>query len=635
MTDTIRALEALGIDLRGHESGNVKTGCPRCGPRSSNPNKTDLSVTIDTGTYNCWNDGSGCGFKGKVGMTTRSGPSREYVAREFARPPQDRYEASLEPMPKEAVLYMQDRGISEATLKACGVGWGNAWRDSKTGEIVQAYRFPYIHVGELINVKSRSIKKDFRLWPKAELIPWRIDHRQKTTIWVEGELDALTLVEAGYDNVISVPNGGTVSSAPNLDYLDACAAEISEIEHHILGLDDDEAGRGTFQEFVRRFGKERCSYVVYPAGCKDANDVLKQHGVAGVRALVEGAVPFPIDEIVRPADTLVDLEIWKRDGMPLGLSTGLANLDACWTLMPGELTLVSGIPGHGKSNLVDQILLNVADMHQWRSLIYSPEYHPIGRHMIKLIERRVGKVYDERLAKRWRQQRLHCEVMTTEEMREAVGWINGYVSFIERHETMALDRIIELAKIEVARRGIKVLCIDPWNEVGDDIPKGLTETLWISKALSRIKAFAQEYGVHVFLVAHPTKMQATIEKYTAEDGRGNEVQKQRLIYPVPSAYSISGGAHWRNKADNVLVVWRDTHAKAHGRNPYLTEVHVDKVRWSEVGADGMAPLVFDLPTNRLRDAREDEVEGDGAPLAAPPHDDRGSPDLSEFIEVPF
>jgi twinkle protein len=620
----------LNIDLRGRESGILKTSCPSCSPTASNPNKTDLSVDIDTGVFRCWNDGNGCGFQGKVGLVTRSKSSREYAERAFARPDPERYSKSLEPLPPEALLYMQDRGISAATLARCHVGWGNAWRDPKSGEVVQAYRFPYTNAGELINVKSRSIKKDFRLYPKAELIPWRIDHRAKTTLWVEGELDALSLVEVGFDNVLSVPNGGTSSAAPNLDYLDACAAEVSEIEHHILCTDDDETGRGLFQELVRRFGKDHCSYVVYPDGCKDANDVLRQWGPDALRDLIERAVPFPIDEITRPIDTLVDLEIWKRDGMPLGLSTGLKNLDACWTVVPGELTLISGIPGHGKSGAVDQVVLNLAELHQWRSLVFSPEYNPVARHMIGLCERRTGKVYDETMAKRWRAQRLRCEVMTVDEMREAVAWINDYVSFIERHESMPLDRILELARIEVARRGIKVLVVDPWNEIEHEIARGLTETLYISQALTRIKAFAQEYGVHVFLVAHPTKMQATVEKYSEEDDDGREVQKQRLVYPVPSAYSISGGAHWRNKADNVLIVWRDTHARAHGRNPYLTEVHVDKVRWKYDGAEGMAPLIYDPPSGRLRDAREHELEGQPAPLA--PVSVGGAEDAPDEVE---
>lgn len=632
MTDTVRALEALGIDLRGHEYGNLKTQCPKCGPTAANPNKTDLSVTIDTGLYRCWNDGKGCGFQGKVGLrTTDLKSSREYADREFAHPDPERYDASLEPMPQEALLYLQDRKISQATIKRCAVGWGNAWRDPKSGEIVKAYRFPYYNAGELINVKSRSIKKDFRLYPKAELIPWRLDHRQKTTIWVEGELDAMSLIEAGYDNVVSVPNGGTKSSAPNLDYLDAAAAEVSQIEHHILCTDDDEAGRGLFQELVRRWGKEHCSYVVYPEGSKDPNDVLVTWGPDALRDMIERAIPFPIDEIARPLDALVDLEIWKRDGMPLGLSTGLKNLDACWMLVPGELTLITGIPGAGKSQISDQIILNVAEQHQWRSLVFSPEYYPFSRHMIGLLEKQTGKVYDERIAQKWRKQHLRCDVMTIEEMREGVAWINDYISFIVRDEAMTLVRILELARIEVARRGIKLLSIDPWNELNDEIPRGLTETLWISRALSMIKAFAQQNQVHVFLVAHPTKMQAKVEEYTEEDADGNETKQQRLIYPVPSLYSISGGAHWRNKADNGLIVWRDNHAKAHGGNPHLVQIHVDKVRWKYDGAEGMAPLIWDPPSGRFRDARSEEFSGVAAPLAPVSTDDRGE----TLDEVPF
>jgi twinkle protein len=619
----LRTWAGLGIDVEGHESGNVKLACPSCGPTSKHPNKKDLSVDLDRGLYRCHNDGTGCGFQGSLHREQKVGPDPSHAAREWKRPVEEKYLASLKPMPDEVLAWFAGRGISRGTLEKLGVGWGPGWRDHETKELVDVILFPYRRCGELVNVKKRSCDKRFALVSGAEKVPFNLDARAKTTIWVEGEMDALALVEAGFPNVVSVPNGANVGDTA-MEYLVAAQAELSEVEHHVLMLDDDEPGRALRDELARRFGRDRCSYVEYFDGRKDANEVLEKDGPDMLAYVVEHAVPYPIEEIQRPEQALVDLVTWKRDGMPLGLSTGLANLDACWRLVPGELTVVTGIPGHGKSQACDQLLINLAKLHEIKATVFSPEYHPSSKYMIGLVEKVTGKVFDDRMAARWRAKGHRCQVMDEGEMRQAVEWLREYFSFIVRQDDgLTLERILELARAEVYRRGIKVLVIDPWNEIEHHMQHGMTETLYISKCLSQVKHFAQRNDVHVLLVAHPTKMQSTVEKYTEEDDDGNEVQKQRLVYPVPSAYSISGGANWRNKADNVLILWRDVNAAAHGQNPHRVDCYVDKVRWKYDGDTGVAPLLWDPPTGRFRDADEEARPGP-AEVVVKESDDDGS-----------
>lgn len=122
--------------------------------------------------------------------------------------------------------------------------------------------------------------------------------------------------------------------------------------------------------------------------------------------------------------------------------------------------------------------------------------------------------------------------------------------------------------------------IDPWNELEHTRPQGLSETEHISQVLGKIRRFAHAHGVHIWLVAHPTKL--------AKDREGG--------YPVPTPYDVSGSAHFRNKADMALSVWRDV-----TNEDAPTQMHIQKVRFRESGQIGMVSLYFDKVTGRYSD----------------------------------
>ena len=129
---------------------------------------------------------------------------------------------------------------------------------------------------------------------------------------------------------------------------------------------------------------------------------------------------------------------------------------------------------------------------------------------------------------------------------------------------MDVDSILTCAKQLVYQHGVKVLVIDPWNEILHDIPNGEREDQYISRMLAKIRRFARVNMVHVFLIVHPKQL------FKDKDGK----------YPRPQAYDIAGGAMWRNKADNMLCVFRESMATS------ATLIFVDKIRFRRNGLAG-------------------------------------------------
>ena len=135
-----------------------------------------------------------------------------------------------------------------------------------------------------------------------------------------------------------------------------------------------------------------------------------------------------------------------------------------------------------------------------------------------------------------------------------------------------------LAKIILYRRGIKGLIIDPYNELDHSRPASMLETEYISQFLSRVRRFARQFGIHVWIVAHPSK--------PLKDKDGGQV--------CPTPYDVSGSAHWYNKADNILTVFRDVKA-----DDNRVQIHVQKVRFRTTGKPGVVELRYHQATGRF------------------------------------
>ncbi|MEW6710414.1 MAG: DnaB-like helicase C-terminal domain-containing protein, partial [Candidatus Riflebacteria bacterium] len=152
-------------------------------------------------------------------------------------------------------------------------------------------------------------------------------------------------------------------------------------------------------------------------------------------------------------------------------------------------------------------------------------------------------------------------------------------------ETPTIDDILNRARIEVQRNGINGLVIDPWNEIEHSRPKNLTETEYISESLRKMRTFARQNRIHLWIVAHPTKLSKSLK---------NDNKNQ---YEIPTPYDIAGSANWRNKADNCVTVYRN----AIDGEP--VDVHIQKIRFKNTGKVGTVRFNYSLATGMYWESR--------------------------------
>jgi twinkle protein len=388
---------------------------------------------------------------------------------------------------------------------------------------------------------------------------------------------------AGYPSVVSVPDGapavGTKNYESKFDFLRSAEDLLKPITKIILAVDSDAPGQKLAEELARRLGPERCWRVTWAGDCKDANEVLISHGVAVLRECLEAARPWPVHGILTVDMLSQAIDYMYEHGMERGVSPGWPTLAKHYTVRPGEVTIVTGIPSHGKSSVINAMIIELARHHHWRTAIFSPENYPLERFSAMLLEQYTGLPFDGAPHR-----------MSRQVLAEAKAWLTEYVSFLmPEDETPTVDHLLDLARIQVYRQGIKGLVLDPWNEIEHSVPAGQTETQYISQSLSAIRRFARLHRVHVWVIAHPTKL------HKAEKG---EYAGQ---YPPPSPYDISGGAHWRNKADACLCVWRHVEA-----DDNRIEVHIQKIRFREIGKPGKVVLIYHPDCGRFSEPDEEE-----------------------------
>lgn len=579
--------QKLGIDV-GRIKTEGKTRCPKCGPTSKHKNAKNLSVNVQTGYYNCHN--SPCDFRGYAG----DGFLQQ-------RPQPKVYEKPLPRLQKvsDAVVeWFDSRGISNNTLLTLKITESVEYISALEAK-TQVVCFNYFRDEELINIKFRARGKHFGMTKNNELIFYNLDTvktHKKLIIIVEGEIDAATWVECGHYNVISVPNGASQKredqqvSAPKLEYLDNCWRELEGVEEFLIAVDDDEPGRLLQAELIRRLGPERCWTALYPNGWKDTNEVLLQgcrtkaemiekygfeaitRGKQMVNELLKTAKAVPIDGVLTMMDLEADADYIFQYGYPNAFKIDW-QLDEHLRWLPGDMTVVTGIPNHGKSTWLNNVLVRLADKHHWRIAVFSPEKNRGAFIVAELASILIGcPAYRADPTKK----------MSVGEWRTAKDFIHEHFLFLKTSGIdLTLDGLLSIGEKMVKRYGINGYVIDPWNYVETDIPYGQTETVWLGNQLSKAGDFAKKYGVHLWFVAHPTKM---------------EKDKKTHKFLTPNLYSISGSANWNNKIDNGVVVYRNY-------DTGTTTVMVLKVRWFFVGrGGGSVEMKFDPDCQRFIDA---------------------------------
>lgn len=563
----MKSFADFGIDVPPGRTGEYYTTCHQCSAARKNAKAKCMSVNTDKGVWLCHH----CGFRGtlKSGVEGKGNPY-EWVPKRYRKPD---YRAT-EPT-KDLLGWFAGRGISKAVVERNRITVGKVYMPQieKETEVIQ---FPFYRDGEVVNIKSRDGKKNFRQESGAERIFYGMDDvTEDWCIIVEGEIDKLSCEEAGYVNTISVPDGAPSPKAKDytskFNFLENCEEFLSRMSRIVLAVDSDEAGKTLEEELARRLGRERCYRVQWSEGCKDANEVLLNHGACGLADCLKAARPYPVKGVFEVSDLSPQIDRLYEEGMKRGRLPGWPCLNDLYSVREGEWTLVTGIPGHGKSEVIDAVMVNLAFDYGWTFAIFSPENQPLERHFAKLAEKFIGKPFNKGARDR----------MTRQEKEDAKRWISDrFVFILPEEDELTVDAVLKLARTTVLRKGVKGIVIDPWNELDHQRKTG-SETEYISQSLTKIRRFARECKVHVWLVAHPAKLMK--DKATGK-------------YPVPTPYDVSGSAHWRNKADNCLCVFREF---TEGNK--LVDVHVQKIRFKEIGKVGVATLEYDYMTGRYSD----------------------------------
>jgi len=459
---------------------------------------------------------------------------------------------------EKVVEWFKARKISISTLLHFRITEGPEWMPQHK-ETVNTIHFNYFKNDELVNIKYRDGAKNFKLVSEAELIPYNLDSVicSKQVIWVEGEPDCLSVHEVGLRNVISVPNGATIGRN-NLTYLDNVIDLFDDDTEHVLAFDNDNAGLSLTQEFVRRLGAANCSKVNW-RDCKDANECLVTHGPSAVKEAIESRESFPVSGIFTASDINDEINDYYKNGLPKGCEIGIPEFDDLLKFHEGYITTFTGIPGHGKSEIVDFFTIRLNIMHQWKWGIYSPESYPLQLHFSKYAEKLIGKTFG---------------FMNSGEIELTKKHFNENFFFIKPEEDSKLESILDKALFLVKKKGIRGLVIDAWNKI-EHLWEG-SETQYISRKLDELALFCERKCVHLFLVAHPTKILK---------------DKNTGFYDIPNLYNINGSANFFNKTHNGISVYRNFGT---GRS----EIYVQKVKFKHWGTVGMAEFEWDWKTGR-------------------------------------
>lgn len=389
---------------------------------------------------------------------------------------------------------------------------------------------------------------------------------------VEGEMDVLALAEVGI-NAISVPNGANLKVTegkidPKEDYKFRFLWDAKEFvdaaKRIVIATDADAPGEALAEEIARRVGKERCWRVAFPEGSKDSNDVLVKQGADSLRKAISEPTAWPVQGLY-DAERFRD-SVWElyEKGAGKGESTGYESVDELYTIVPGQVSIVTGIPSSGKSEFIDQVMMNLATNKGWKFGICSFENEP-RFHIAKLMSKRAGIHFFEGYHRR----------MSKEEANAAFSFVNDHFSFVHQDDgSLAdLDSILDRLRVAILRFGIRGAVIDPYNFISRD-SRDKSETEWISDMLTKVKAFAMGHGIHIWFVAHPTKMQR------GADGR----------IPPPGGFDISGSAAWFAKADCGVTVHREK------EEPTVAQIHIWKCRFAWVGKQGQTNLIYNTGT---------------------------------------
>lgn len=483
--------------------------CPFCGGGQNNDKET-FAVGMYNGCFSCLRgscpgiEGSRegtfkqlCNYFGEAAFEFSALPKIfKKTKKTYAKPDP----AKVLPITEEIVTYFSTRGISAETLNDFKVG------SDENGNII----FPFYRNGELVYVKYRKPKKHKKEdgpkeWQESNTEPilFGMDNIAfgKPLVITEGEIDCLSLYEAGVHNVVSVPCGCT-----NLEWISLCWDWLESFNEIIIFGDSDEPGMEMISNIMKRLGSDRCMVPKdypelvfngkhYNQNCKDANEILCCYGPEGLKALVDACEPAPIKGVLEVASI-------QRKKETFISRTRIPQLDEMLNgFIEGGVTILSGKRASGKSTIGSTFLLNAIE-EGVPCAAYSGELSP-SRFLEWILlpateSQYVGYVSDPKTNKKI--------ATVSEEIENRIReWLKGKLYLFDDSETFDDDMqtsVLKVFEMCARRYGCKLFLVDNLLSL---LPQGDDEIKMQARLIKKIKAFAKKYKAHVIVCAHPRK----------------------------------------------------------------------------------------------------------------------------------
>lgn len=485
------------------------------------------------------------------------------------------HKRSLSP---RVIAWLEARGIDAEVAKRMGCF------SIPMGHDDEAIAFVFRRDGLETNIKFRTLKEKgyFFATSGALMHPYHADAigKHNTLIITEGEMDSIACVCAELPNTTGVPNG---AGSKNMAWLDTYAEELAKVELFYIAVDDDERGHELREALIDKLGAERCRIVTYN-GHKDANELLQNEGKEALNAQLQAASQPEIANTLNLENEYDSFEQLFTEGGLKGLKIDMPEIDDIVSWRTGSFVVVTGIPGHGKSEFIDFLTVSLNRLHGFKTLFFSPENDPVTYHMSKLSMKISGK-------------RFGTDYMTREELSRVYTDIKQNFFFIDP-DLYDIDQILEIATAMVKTHGIKVFVVDPFNTLELKNPENISETNVINRLLGKFKAFVRNYNVSLILSAHPRKMDILGKNDVAS-------------YREPTLYDISGSANFYNRCDYGITVHRaDKDVKDSKGDRNYTNITFEKIRWRELGQPASCKLRYNYVNGRYDSMHKTAAEWD-------------------------
>lgn len=488
-------------------------------------------------------------------------------------------------LPALASAYLASRAISAHTGALAGLEWSPTLRegggapDNGVGWLIFKYRYPgesepYLIKGRICGEGFKRPDGKLKRYSRTkggESKPWFPFGfpGSETHIICAGEFDLLSWVEMGFDSVSCIPDGEDSWNQKWNEYYSSC-------DDIVIAFDNDKTGKEGAEKLSNSLGQNRSRIVSWPEGIKDSNDFLREIHISnneGIGEIVNSAKSKISDGIKDPFDLYEDFMnlIQRNKAASEGLRTPWKALDSLiGGERPGEITVVTGNTGSGKTTILGQLCL-----HRLKDnpVFFMPFEMGAARQIEKFI---------------WQMM----EGSPSEDISEAAIQFHNLcgtgLKIYDSREVIEVEKLRQNIMYAVTRFGCKTIFIDHLHWICPDGPKQLEKINAVLLALSEI---AEKLLCHIYLVVHPQKTKHNKD----EEGRDNAKIEFSDLKGSSSIYQV---------ADNIISLWRP---RDNERRDVLdqfgngtTVVYVMKARHNSA-SEGSAALRFDPVSTKMFD----------------------------------